>query len=318
MQAIVLAAGFGTRLWPLTADRAKPAVPFLGKPLVRHMVEHLRAHGIGRVVVNTHYRPESVAEALDGLDVACSHEDEILGTAGALALARDRGLLDPNEPVLIANGKLFTDLDVGRLAAAHESSGAAVTMALRTNAAREHFREVLVEDDRIVGFGEGRIPAGERPLAFTGLHVVSPRVLARTEARFSDTIRDVYPSFIEGGEVRSVLLDDGRWWELSTLERYHQLHVRAATEGLAPDVSKSATATIEAGADVERAVLWEGARVESGATVRDAVLGANVVVRSKEVVTGAVLVHRSVLEPDGEAPRGASDGDRWRVPLAAT
>lgn len=312
MQAMVLAAGLGTRLWPLTADRAKPAVPFLGRPLVAGLVDHIRPHA-DRIVVNTHHLPESVHRALEDRDVAFSHEETILGTAGALAHARDAGLLRPDDATLVANGKLYTEIDLARLRAHHEKTGAAVTLGLRRNVRRERFREVLVEDGRVVGFGAGRDPEGPDPLLFTGLHVVAPEVLARTSAVFSDTIRDVYPPFIEAGRVHAVILDEGRWWEFSTLARYHALHVQAHEEGLGPDVVCSPGASVASGAEAARSVLWEDARVEEGAQVEDVVLGRGVVVTRGERWERVVLVDRSGLE---DTPtRGFAADDRWCVPL---
>src|SRR5712691_11586591 len=94
MKAMILAAGYGERLWPLTADRTKPALPVLGKPLVGYVAEYLAKYGIRDVLVNLHHRPESVQAALsDGSRFAVRlqyvHEPEILGTSGALDNARD-------------------------------------------------------------------------------------------------------------------------------------------------------------------------------------------------------------------------------------
>ena len=291
---MVLAAGLGTRLWPLTEDRAKPAVPFLGRPLVRGVVEWVAASGVRRIVVNTHYRPESVRAALDGLapPVRFSHETEILGTAGCLAKARDDHLLDPGLPTLIANGKLVTDLDLAAALAAHTHSGAAVTMVLRSNHTRAAFREVLVEDGAVVGFGEGRTPAGPRPLLFTGVHVISPAVLAAIPSGPSDTIRDVYPPLIAAGAVHAHVADDGRWWELSTLERYVDLHIQACAEGLGPDVVLGPDASIDPTAEVRRSVLWEGAKVGPRMKLDRVVLGAGVELPAGTRLADSIVVRR--------------------------
>ena len=91
MRAIVLSAGYGTRLWPLTEDRTKPAIPILGKPLVGYVAEYLAAYGIDEIVVNLHHRPESVRRALGdggrfGVKLHYVEEPVILGTSGALAV----------------------------------------------------------------------------------------------------------------------------------------------------------------------------------------------------------------------------------------
>lgn len=311
---MVLAAGFGTRLWPLTLDRAKPAVPFLGKPLVTSCVEQLFEHGADRVVVNTHHKPESIRRALSdfGSRVRFSHEDLILGTAGGLAHALANGHLNPDLPTLIVNGKLFLDLDFSKILQGHVRSGAKVTMVLRTNKEREEFREVLFEKNRVIGFEAGRTPKSARPLLFTGVHVIEPSVLKKIPHRFCDTVSDVYPELIEQKEVHGMIVDDGRWWEFSTLERYLDLHERAHREGLGEEVVSSPGAFIEPSAKVHRSVLWEGARVGGGAELSSVILGANVQIPSGFSLSSAAVVRRELAS---EIERGTVQGDLLIVPL---
>jgi NDP-sugar pyrophosphorylase family protein len=289
---MVLAAGLGTRLWPLTLERAKPAVPFLGKPLIEGTLELLARYGITRAVVNTHHLPESIHDALASppIEVRFIHEGAILGTGGALSNAREHGLLDPSEPTLIINAKLYTDIDLEKAMRAHDESGALVTVLLRPNPARELFREVLVEGGRVVGFGEGKEPTGASPLLFTGIHIIEPEVLRGIPLGPSDTVATIYPPLIERREVAAHVDPDGRWWEFSTLERYLELHLRAAEEGLGPGVCCSAGAAIEPGALAARSVLWEDALVKAGAVVEAAVLGRGVVVSAGETVKRTAVV----------------------------
>src|SRR5437764_532988 len=95
MKAVILAAGFGTRLWPLTEDRTKPAIPFLNRPLIAYAVDYLAAHGIRDIIVNLHHQPESIRRALGdgsalGVRLHYSFEEEILGTSGAIAFRTRR------------------------------------------------------------------------------------------------------------------------------------------------------------------------------------------------------------------------------------
>lgn len=318
---MLLAAGLGTRLWPLTEDRAKPAIPFLGRPLIRGLVERLRDQGFSRIVVNTHHRAESIRAALEGVEalgisLSFSHEPEILGTAGGLARARDLGLLDASQPTLIVNAKLYLDFDVGAAVRAHRASGAAVTLVLRPNVARERFREVLVEGDRVVGFGTGRDPEGPAPLLFTGIHMLEPEVLATIPLKFSDTIADIYPPYISAGRVKAHVDPSGRWWEFSTLERYLELHLRGHAEGLGPEISLSPGARVEPGAEVRRSVLWEDARIERGARAEDAVLGRGVVLRAGDSVSCAVVVRREHIQEAWEGRAEPLRGDALIVPLS--
>jgi NDP-sugar pyrophosphorylase family protein len=282
---MLLAAGLGTRLHPLTADRAKPAVPFLGKPLILGLVELLHQHGITKIAVNTHHLPESIHRALAGVaGIGYSHEDLILGTGGALAAARDLGLLDRNDDTLIVNAKLYTDLDLSAAIAAHGTFGAAVTLVLRPNLDKEAFREVLVKDDRVIGFGKGRQPEGDAPLLFTGIHVIASQVLASIPNKNCDTIADIYPPLIAQRRVYAHVDPRGRWWEFSTLERYLELHARVQS------VTLSEGAAIDPSAEVEYAVLFENARVEAGAFVKNAILGPGVVVPAKTRVENEAIV----------------------------
>ena len=124
MKAMILAAGFGTRLFPLTIDRTKPAIPFLGKPLVGYVAEYVGRFGIHDVVVNLHHQPDSVIDALGdgsmfGVHIEYTREEpKILGTAGALDNARH--LLDGGT-FIVVNGKIITDIDI---AAALETENA--------------------------------------------------------------------------------------------------------------------------------------------------------------------------------------------------
>ncbi len=315
IQALILAAGLGTRLWPLTADRAKPAVPFLGRPLVSWCAALLARHGFAAATVNTHYQPESVRAALAGapLPVTFSHEPTILGTAGAISHALAHGRLDPRLPLLVMNGKLFTDLDLGAVVRAHRASGAQVTMVLRTNQARERFREVRVADGRVTGFGT-LTPDSDRALLFTGIHVLEPEVLASIPVGVeTDTIQHTYPPLIAAGAVAAHVEDGGRWWELSTLERYVALHAEAARAGLGPSVVRGRDTTIEAGARVGRAVLWDGASIGAGADVDEVVVAEGARVEPGEVLRRVVVVR---ADRAGEVERGTRSGDRVLVPLS--
>src|SRR5919202_6944933 len=114
MRAMILAAGYGTRLWPLTVDRTKPAIPFMGRPLVGYIAEYLAGQGVSEVMVNLHHRPESVRAALGdgsryGIKLSYIEEPEILGTSGALDNAKD--FLD-SDTFIVINGKIVTDIDL--------------------------------------------------------------------------------------------------------------------------------------------------------------------------------------------------------------
>jgi NDP-sugar pyrophosphorylase family protein len=316
MKAMILAAGFGTRLWPLTEDRTKPAVPFLGKPLVAYSVEYVRRYGVEDVVVNLHHRPESVRGALGdgsafGVRIVYSEEPEILGTGGALD--RVRGLLEDDDFVVV-NGKIVTDLDLGAAIAAHRDRGAVATLVLMSNERRERFSEVECDETGAIRrFGAHPAPGdGPAPLMFTGIQICSPRVFEYIpRERFSHTTTDAYPAAIAAGELVLGHVARGVWRELSTLERYLAESLAAARErGEAAVVDPGAA--VEAGAEVVDSVLWRGARVAAGAVVQGSILGEGVRIAPGEHVEDSVVVRAAIVR---DFERGRVEGDNLVAPI---
>src|SRR5262249_4902102 len=146
--------GFGTRLWPLTIGRTKPAIPFLNRPLIVYTIEYLKRCGIEDLIINLHHEPDSVRKQIGdgsryGVRINYSVEKgEILGTSGALDRVRDQ--LD-KETFVVVNGKIITDIDLGAAVTTHRSRKALATLVLLSNRKRERFTEVKVtEDNRIL------------------------------------------------------------------------------------------------------------------------------------------------------------------------
>src|SRR5437868_12815688 len=141
MKAVILAAGFGTRLWPLTEDRTKPAIPLLNRPLIAYTVDYLAALGVRDIIINLHHQPDSIRRALGdgaalGVNIQYSFEEEILGTSGAIDRVRDQ-LMD--DDFIVINGKIVTNIDLQAAIAEHRTRQAIATLVLKENTARERF-----------------------------------------------------------------------------------------------------------------------------------------------------------------------------------
>src|SRR5437868_6148794 len=152
---MILAAGYGERLWPLTADRTKPALPVLGKPLVGYVAEYLARFDIRDVIVNLHHRPDSVRASLGdgsefGVNLNYVHEPKILGTSGALDNARE---LFDRETFVVINGKIITDIDLSAALKIHRERNALATLVLLRNSNFERFSLVETSDGMVSGFG---------------------------------------------------------------------------------------------------------------------------------------------------------------------
>ena len=323
MKGMILAAGFGERLWPLTADRTKPALPILGKPLVGYVAEYLAAFGVSDVVVNLHHEPDSVRCALGdgsefGVNLQYVHEPVILGTSGALDNARE---LLAAETFVVVNGKIITNIDLHAALAQHRAQNALATLVLKPNVARERFSIVETGDglvSRFAGMPE-KSAEGESPLMFTGIQILEPRIFDYIPRDvFSDSVVHVYPQAMAKGERIAAHVGEGMWHELSTLQRYLgiSLDLLAAQNG---NVFAGDRSQVAANAKIRDAVLWNDVEVENDASVTRSVIGDGVRVRAHEAFEDAVVVRAELVHdtmPPPKALKGRFQDDKFVVPLS--
>jgi mannose-1-phosphate guanylyltransferase len=184
--AVVLTAGLGTRLDPLTRIVAKPAVPVGNRTLVEHVIDWLRQQGVNDLVLNLHHRPETITGALGdgthlGLRIRYSWEHPILGSAGGPKRALRLLSGESGEPFLIVNGDTLCPIDLAPMITAHQRTAAAVTMAVVPNPSLRRYNGILLDEtDRIQGFVP-RDPSGAagtqlKTWHFVGIQVANPDV----------------------------------------------------------------------------------------------------------------------------------------------
>ena len=322
MRAIVLSAGYGTRLWPLTEDRTKPAIPILGKPLVGYVAEYLAGYGIDEIVVNLHHRPESVRRALGdgsrfGVKLYYVEEPVILGTSGALDNTRE---FFEQDTFVVVNGKIITDIDLNAALETHRSMNALATLVLLPNTRRERFSVIETEAGRVQRFGGMPVAGetGEAPLMFTGIHILEPRIFEYVpRGVFSDSVIHVYPKAIASSEIVAAHVASGKWRELSTLRRYLDISLELLKEEGKPLVT-GANTVISSSASVTDSVLWDDVEVGAGARVSRAILADDVKINAGEIVENAVVVPRQLVEgkkPPEKALSGHFQGENFIVPL---
>lgn len=322
MRAIILSAGYGTRLWPLTEDRTKPAIPILGKPLVGYVAEYIASYGFNEIVVNLHHRPESVRAALGngsqfGVKLHYVEEPVILGTSGALDNTRE---FFEQETFLAINGKLITDIDLNAALETHRTKQALATLVLMANTRRERFSIVEVDQGRVTRFGgmPDSNESGPAPLMFTGIQILEPRIFDYIpRGVFSHSTTDVYPQAIANGEVIAAHIASGTWRELSTLKRYLDISVEMLKEQGRTYVSGS-ECEIARSAVISEAVLWDNIRVGGKAQLYRCVLANNVRIADGDVIKNSVVVPRELVAgktPPEKAANGYLDGENFIVPL---
>ena len=226
-QALILAAGLGTRLRPLTDTCAKPAIPVAGEPIIRRIVRWLAVHEVRDLVVNLHYLPQTVTAVLgDGSDLSVRvryswEQPRILGSAGGPRHALD---LLGEDTFVIVNGDTLTDLNLSALLEAHRASGAAVTMALVPNREPDKYGGVVLDrDGRVVGFVS-------RGISATGSHHFIGVQAARAEV-FRDipagepasSVGGIYDALIAArpGSIHG-FVSDATFWDIGTVADYQR------------------------------------------------------------------------------------------------
>jgi NDP-sugar pyrophosphorylase family protein len=311
---MVLAAGLGERMRPLTLVRAKPVLPVLNRPLLEWTLARLAKQGVTEAVVNLHYLPATVRRALGdgrrlGLRLRYSHEREILGTGGGVR--QERRFFDDG-PFVIVNGDVLFDFDLRALVREHRRSGAQATLALRRNPDPPRYGGVVVDRKSWVVSIAGRPKArAGHPWLFTGVHVLEPALLGRLPAGRSDSVRDLYiPMLAEGGRIRGLPLA-GAWYDFGSPSLYLSSHMSLLDSGLRgvrpraklvhPEariargavVERSvigARCVLEPGARVVGSVLWDDVRVAAGAEVHGSIAASGARFGAGEIVRDAVVV----------------------------
>lgn len=341
MKAMVLCAGLGTRLRPLTERWPKPALPLLGQPLLRYHLAVLKAAGVTAVGINTHHLPDTMeAVAREECERAklplhVVREPVIQGTGGGI-----RGLRDflSDGDFLVFNGDILYPVDLRPVVAMHQASGALATMVLQPMPEGETYAAVELDASgrvrRIAGHGPGG--EGLTPWHFTGVHVMSPRVFDFMSAEGPEDInREVYARAMAQGQVVRGVRVDGYWSDLGTPSRYlatvrDVLAGRVRLEWLGADSPLAGTVrgpgsswahpdAHVCGAKVEGpAWFGRGVTVAEGAVVGESVsLGAGVKVDAGARLQSAAVFEQTSIAP-GESLTEVLAWQEHRIPAPLT
>jgi mannose-1-phosphate guanylyltransferase len=292
MQAMILAAGFGTRLLPYSAYRPKPLFPLLNTPLLLLIVKRLQSAGFDHIIINCHHLREQMRAALaDCPGIVIQEEEVILGTGGGLRRALDSVR---DEPLLVINGDIYHTVDLKNIYRQHVDNGSLITLAVHDY---PRFNGLTVKNNLLQGFdGAGKPDA----LAFTGIHVFDPKILEPIPPGQQSCIIDRYRRILEEkGEIAILRVDHNFWTDIGTPHDYlclhggilggsipywddlqHRLASPFCVDGRArigenvemTDWCSIGRAEIGDNVTITRAVIWDGAVVAEGSSISDCII----------------------------------------------
>jgi mannose-1-phosphate guanylyltransferase len=292
MKAMILAAGFGTRLRPLTLIRPKALMPVANIPVIDGIIEHLRRHGVKEIVVNAHHLSEQIVAHLDGglpfgIKIEVVVEREILGTGGGL---KNTGGIWGSDPFIVANSDIVTDIDLSDALSIHKKKGNIATLVLHDY---RPFNTVSIDGSSAIVDISDKPDTGR--LAFTGIHIVNPELLGYIpDGEYFDIIK-CYRYLIKNGDrVGAYVVRDHYWRDIGTINSYI-LANKEAVGGTSSLISEKCrihysaalkdwavigeNCLLEEGVEIKRSILWDGVKVRKGVSVID-----SIVTSSKEIV----------------------------------
>jgi mannose-1-phosphate guanylyltransferase/mannose-1-phosphate guanylyltransferase/phosphomannomutase len=323
MNAMVLAAGLGTRLRPLTYELPKPMVPVLDRPVMAHIVDLLDRHGIERAIANLHYFPDTV-RGYFGDRLTYRYEEELLGTAGGVRNCAD---FFGSESFLIISGDALTDIDLAAFAKRHSEAGGIATLAVKRVADTREYGVVLHDSDgRISGFQEKPDPAEAlSDLGNCGMYMFEPEIFDYfPKADPVDWAKDVFPALLESDVPFYVHEMDGYWNDVGSLDELRQgtfdalageLHIEVpgtqvadgvvVGEGSSVDAATEVIPPVWVGCDVEMGagvrlhgplVIGDGARIGDGALLRDSIVFPGTSVADGAILIGAIAGQSGIVD----------------------
>ncbi|EEG77511.1 sugar phosphate nucleotidyltransferase [Dethiobacter alkaliphilus] len=327
IKAMILAAGLGTRLRPLTNSVSKPMVEMANRPCMEHAVRLLAKYGVKDIVVNLHYMPEIIQEHFGdgsafGVNITYSYEKELMGTAGGFKRVQK---FFGDEPALIISGDALTDVNLEQLYKFHKENEAIATLALKQVADPTQYGVVVREGNKIVQFQEKpKLEEAISNLANTGIYLFDPRIFDHIPAdTFYDFGKQVFPELLEKGEKMCGYVMKEYWCDVGDLTMYREAHydmltgvVRVELPGkelpgniwfgdrvsVHPDVKivgpvlLGNNCTIKEGARIYGpVVLGDNTVVEKDAVIKRSILWDNVLVQNNADLADTIVASQCLL-----------------------
>lgn len=288
MKAMILAAGFGTRLRPLTEKIPKALIPVANLPLMERNIALLKSWGIKDIIINAHYLSEAISNFASklndpDLNITVKTENEILGTGGGIANCAD---FLKDDTFVVFNGDILTDINIVTALKEHKENGSTATMILHD---RAPFNQIVIDKNhKILKIHRSR---GSERLAFTGIQILEPEILNHIpNSRYSDIIKECYNPLVEAGEnIMAHVVTGHYWFDLGTTDSYVEANrfllkstgkkfLTGTGTRIPSDVSLKGWAVIGdnvrigKGAVIERSILWDNIQIGDKAVIKNCII----------------------------------------------
>jgi mannose-1-phosphate guanylyltransferase / phosphomannomutase len=321
MRAIIMAGGFGTRLRPLTANLPKPMVPMMNKPMIGHIINLLKSHGINNIVMSLFFQPEVIMNYFGdgsafGVKINFIKADADYGTAGSVKNAIEMLGLN-REQLLIISGDVLTDINLSKAVAFHNARKSKSTIILTRSKNPLQFGIVITDENgKITRFLEK--PAwGEvfSDTINTGIYILEPDVFDMIPYREEfDFSKDLFPAMLEKGMGLFGYVTDGYWRDVGNLNEYQEAHLDCLNRKVKLEIDGERIGTLVV--DENTAVkttrenlygdiyIGKGSTIEENVKIYNSVIGDNcflglgTVIRNSVIWSGTKIGKNSELSSD--------------------
>jgi len=332
MKAMIMAAGVGSRLMPITREIPKPMIPMVNVPLMVNTVELLEKHGFSNLIANLHHKADRITSYFEeghkfGISLTYSPEEALLGTAGGVK--RCEWFL--NETFIVVSGDALTDIDLTALLQAHRQKGALATIALKEVEDVEQYGIVITENDgRIKNFQEKPKPADALSrVANTGIYVFEPDIFKLIPPnQFYDFGKELFPKLVQIHSPFYGVEVDGYWCDVGNFITYRQAHadvinkkVRARQEGSLIAGPRGGQAIVAHGTEIGSNVSFQGTvvigahcRIGDNVVIEDSVIWARTTIETGSRIVGAIIGDDCIIPPVCYLPDGSVLASGTRLP----
>ena len=319
MRAMVLAAGFGSRLRPLSLEQPKPLFPVMNKPVIEHTLSKLKSTGISEVVINLHHQGDKIADFLDdgsryGVRLHYSRENSILGSAGGIKAAQK--YLD-GEPFIVINSDVVTDIDLTEVIHFHREKNSFLTLALKPKQLSGPADPIAIDDENKVTHFSQELPDELREFTFTGIQIMEPQIFDRIPPNiFIGTTDKIFPKMIEEKLPVFAFIHKGYWSDIGNRKDYLQTHwdclngkvssspipfpdtpivsnihhpvligddcIISENAHIGPNVVLGTGCKVEDNATIKNSVCWDRVNIKEDARIEESIVGDGYIVPSGE------------------------------------